>query len=72
MQRENIQSGRKRTRGLKARMGCECCISRRGPDRPDLSSGDIPAGEVRGGSHSAGRSRISKKAGTQQGGPLQE
>ena len=24
--------GRKRIRGLKARVGCECCISRRGPD----------------------------------------
>ena len=27
--------GGKRIRGLKARMGCECCISRRGPDGPD-------------------------------------
>ena len=27
--------GGKRIRGLKARVGCECCISRRGPHRPD-------------------------------------
>ena len=40
--------------------------------RARLSSGDIPAGEVRGGSHSAGRCGIFKKAGTQQGGQLQE
>ena len=32
VQREKIQSGRKRIRGLKVRVGCECCISRRGPD----------------------------------------
>ena len=38
--------GEKRIGGLKARVGCECCISRRGPDVPDLSSGGIPAGGV--------------------------
>ena len=27
----------KRIRGLKARVGCECCISRRGPDGPDCA-----------------------------------
>ena len=32
MQREKIQSGRKKIRGFKARVGCECCISRSGPD----------------------------------------
>ena len=32
MQKEKIQSGRKRIRGLKAGVGCECCISRRRPD----------------------------------------
>ena len=37
-----------------------------------LSSGVIPDGGVRGGSHSAGRCGISKKAGMQQGGKLQE
>ena len=62
----------KKIRGLKARVGCECCISRRGPDGSDLSSGGIPAGEYRQGSHSAGRCGISKKAGMQQGGYLQE
>ena len=39
---------------------------------PDLNSGGIPAGGVRGGSHSAGWCVISKKTGTQQGGKLQE
>ena len=48
--------GGKRIRSLKVRVGCECCISR-------LSSESIPAGGVRGGSHTAGRCRISKKAG---------
>ena len=32
MQREKIQSGRKGIRGSKVRVGCECCIGRRGPD----------------------------------------
>ena len=62
----------KRIRGLKARVGCECCISRREARWARLSSGGIPAGRVRRGSHSAGRCGISKKAGTQQGGQLQE
>ena len=52
--------GGKRIRGLKARVRCECCIIREGAR---LSSGVIPAGGVRGGSHSADRCRISKKAG---------
>ena len=38
--------GGKRIGGLKVRVGCECCISRRGPDGPDLSSGCILAGGV--------------------------
>ena len=33
-QREKIQMGRKRIRGLKARVGRECSISRGGPDEP--------------------------------------
>ena len=32
VQREKIQSGRKKDKSLKVRMGCKCCISRRGPD----------------------------------------
>ena len=59
VQREKIRSGRKRIRGLKARVACECCVGRRGPD---LSSGSTPAGGVRGRSHSAGRCGISKKS----------
>ena len=54
--------GGKRIRGLKARVGCECCVSRKEASWARLSSGDIPAGELRGGSHSAGRCGISKKS----------
>ena len=50
-QREKIQSGWKGIRGLEARMGQKCCISR-GPRRARLSSGGIQAGGVRGRSHS--------------------
>ena len=52
-----------RTRGLKARVGCECCISRRKATWARLSSGGILAGGVRRGSHSAGRCGIFKKTG---------
>ena len=41
--------GRKRMRGLKARVGQECCISR---ERASLNSGGIQAGGVPGESHS--------------------
>ena len=65
--------GGKRIRSLKARVGCECCISRREATWARLSNGGIPpAGGVRGGSHTAGRCGISKKTATQQGGKLQE
>ena len=53
----------KRIRGLKARVGCEFCISRRKATWARLSNEGIPAGGVRGGSHTAGRCRISKKTG---------
>ena len=47
--------GRRKIRGLKARVGLECCISRRGAR---LNNGGIQAeGE---GSHSAGRCGISR------------
>ena len=46
--------------------------SQKGARWARLSSGGIPAGEVLGGSHSAGRCGISKKAGTQQGEQFQE
>ena len=62
MQRERYKVGGKRIRGLKARMGCECCISRWKATWATLSSGGIPAGGVQGGSHSAGRCGISKKS----------
>ena len=51
--------GGMKIRGLKMRVGCECCISRKGAR---LSSGGIPAGGVRGGSHSAGRCGIPQKS----------
>ena len=40
--------GRKRIRSLKARVGCECCISRREATWARLSNGGVPAGGVRG------------------------
>ena len=53
--------GGKRIGGLKTRVGCECCISRRESRWARLSSGGILAGGVRGRSYSADRCRISKK-----------
>ena len=54
--------GGKRIRGLKTRVGCECCISRREARWARLNSGGIPAAGVRGGSHCVGRCNISKKS----------
>ena len=54
--------GGKRIRGLKARIGCKCCISRWEATWATLSSGGIPAGGVREERHSAGRCGISKKS----------
>ena len=54
--------GGKRKRGLKARVGCECCISRREATWARLSNEGIPVIEVRRGSLSAGRCGISKKS----------
>ena len=51
--------GGKRISGLKTRMWREFCISR---ERVRLSSGDIQAGGVRGGSHSAGKCGISRRS----------
>ena len=59
VQREKMQSGRKKDKRFEG----ECCISRREATWARLSNGGIPAGEVRGGSHSAGRCGISKKIG---------
>ena len=55
--------GGKRIRGLKARVGFECCISRKEATWARLSKGGVPAGGVRGGRHSAGRCGISKNTG---------
>ena len=54
--------GEKRIRGLKARVGWECCISREGARKTGLSSGGIPAGGVRGERHDVGRCGISRKS----------
>ena len=43
-------------------MGRKCCISRGGARWARLSSGDIQAGGVRGGCHSAGRCEISRRS----------
>ena len=53
--------GRKRIRSLKARVGCECCISRREATWARLRNKGIPAGAVRGASHIAGRLESQKK-----------
>ena len=37
VRRENIRSGRKGHKRLKARVGWDCCISRVGLDRPDYT-----------------------------------
>ena len=47
------------TRGLKAKMGGECCISR---GEPRLNSGVIQAGGFRGGSHNIVSRRIRDEA----------
>ena len=54
--------GGKGIRGLKARVGRKCCISREGTRWPKLSSGDIQAGGVRGERHSGGRCGISRRS----------
>ena len=61
--------GRKGIGGLKARMGCQCCISRRGPDQAvevyQLEKSKVEVTVLVGvGSP--------KKVGTQQGGKLQK
>ena len=53
--------GGKRIRGLKARVGRECFISRRAR-WTRLSSGGIPGGGVQGGSHSTSRYEISRRS----------
>ena len=64
--------GGKRIKALKARVGCEYGISRRG-QMGQIKQRRYPSGELLGGSHSVGRCGISKKkSGTQQGGQIQE
>ena len=72
VQREKIQSGRKKNKRFEGEGGVRVLHLQKGARWARLSSGDIQAGGVRGGSHNAGRCRISKKTGTQQGRKLQE
>ena len=62
VQTEKIQSGGKRIKGFKARVGREYCISRERVRWARLSSRGIQAGEVRGGSHCAGKCGISRRS----------
>ena len=64
VKREKLQSGRKKDKRFESEGGVRVLHLQKGAR---LSSAGIPAGGVRGGSHSAGRRRISKKAGTKQG-----
>ena len=59
-------------RGLKARVGQKCCISRGGGKWARLNSGGIQAGDVRKGRYSVVGVGSPQVAETQQGGQLQE
>ena len=69
VQREKIQSGRNGDKRFEGEGGVRVLHLQKGAR---LSSGGIQAGGVRGGSHSAGRCGILKKAETQQVGQIQE
>ena len=64
VQREKIQSGRKKDKRFEGEDGVRVLHQQKGARGARLSSGSMPAERVRGGSHSAGRCGISKKAGT--------
>ena len=64
--------GGKRIRGLKARVGCECCISRRGPDGPDRAVEVYQLEESEEEDTVLVAVASPKKAGTRQRGQLQE
>ena len=53
--------GGRNIRGLKARVGQGCCISRGGPDGQIEQCG-IQAGGILGGSHNVGRCGISRRS----------
>ena len=59
VQREKIQSGRKKDKKFEGEGGARGLHLQKGAR---WSSGGIPAGGVLGGSHSAGRCKISKKS----------
>ena len=64
--------GGKRIRGLKARVGWECCISRRGPDGPDSAVEVYQLEESEEEVTVLVGVGSPKKSGTQQGRQLQE
>ena len=64
--------GRKRIEGLKARVGYECCISRRGPDGSDRAVEVYQLEESEEEVTVLVGVGSLKKAGMQQGGQLQE
>ena len=64
--------GGKRIRGLKARVGCECCISRRTSDGPNRAVEVYQLDEAEEEITVLVEVGSPKKAGTQQGGKLHE
>ena len=62
VQRETTQSGRKKDKRFEGEGGVQVLHQQKGARWVRLSSGGMPSGEVRGGSHSAGRCSISKKS----------
>ena len=64
--------GRKRIRSLKVRVGCKCCISRRGPDGPDYAVEVYQLQKSEEEVTVLVEVASSKKVGAQQGGQLQE
>ena len=61
VQKKKIQSGRKKNKRFESEGGVRVLDSQREATWVRLSRGDITAGGVRRGSHSAGRCGISKK-----------
>ena len=64
--------GGKRIRGLKARVGCDCCISKGGPGGPDRAMEIYQLEEYEEEFTVLVDVGSPRKAGTQQGGKLQE
>ena len=63
VQREKIRSGRKKNKRFEGEGEAQVLHSQKRARWARLSSGRIPARRVQGGSHNAGRCKISKKSG---------